>query len=45
MRVKVTLIAGTSIFEVVVTARDYEQAKRSAQAQNPEARVVMVAPA
>ena len=45
MKVKVTLVADVSIFEVVVNAADYESAKRAAKAQNPDARVVMVSPA
>ena len=45
MKVKLTLAAGVSIFEVVVNAADYEAAKRTAKAQNPDARVVMDSPA
>ena len=45
MKVKVALVAGASIFEVVVNAADYEAAKRAAKAQNPDARVVMVSTA
>ena len=45
MKVRVTLVSGVSIFEVVVNASDYESAKRTAKAQNPDARVVMVQPA
>ena len=45
MKVKVALVAGVSIFEVVVNAADYEAAKRAAKAQNPDARVAMVSPA
>ena len=45
MRVKVTLVAGAAMFEVVVNAADYEAAKRTAKTQNPDARVVMVSPA
>tara|TARA_B100000674_G_C37906070_1_gene946195 strand:- start:659 stop:796 length:138 start_codon:yes stop_codon:yes gene_type:complete len=44
VKVRVTLVAGVSIFEVVVNAADYESAKRAAKAQNPDARVVMVQP-
>lgn len=44
MRVRVTLIAGTSIFEVIVHASNYESARRTAEAQSPEARVVAMEP-
>ena len=45
MKVRVTLVAGVSIFEVVVNAADYEAAKWAAKAQNPDARVAMASPA
>ena len=45
MKVKVILVAGTSFFEVIVHATDYESARRTAENQNPEARVIAIEPA
>ena len=44
MKVRVTLVAGVSIFEVVVNAADYEAANRAAKAQNADASVAMASP-
>jgi hypothetical protein len=45
MKVKVIMVAGTSFFEVIVHATDYESARRTAENQNPEARVIAMKPA
>ena len=42
MRVKVTLYVGGKVFEEVVEARDYQDAKQTALARNPTAKVVSV---
>jgi len=42
MKVKVTLYVAGSVFDEVVQARDYEDAKRTALARNPTASVVSV---
>ena len=40
MKVKVTLYAGGQTFEEVVVVAKFEDAKRTAQARNPSAKVV-----
>jgi len=42
MKVKVTLYVAGKVFEEVVQARDYQDAKRTAVAKNPTATVVSV---
>ena len=42
MKVKVTLYMAGKVFEEVVQARDYQDAKRTALARNPTATVVSV---
>jgi len=42
MRVKVTLYVGGKVFDEVVEARDYQDAKQTALARNPTAKVVSV---
>ena len=42
MKVKVTLYVSGTVFQEVVQARDYEDAKKTALARNPTATVVSV---
>jgi len=42
MKVKVTLYVAGKVFEEIVQARDYQDAKRTALARNPTATVVSV---
>ena len=42
MKVKVTLYVAGKVFDETVEARDYEDARRTALARNPTARVVSV---
>ena len=42
MKVKVTLYVAGTVFHEVVQARDYEDAKKTALARNPNAPVVTV---
>ena len=42
MKVKVTLYVAGKIFEEIVQARDYADARQTALARNPTARVVSV---
>lgn len=42
MKVKVTLYVAGKIFEEIVQARDYAEARQTALARNPTARVVSV---
>ena len=42
MKIKVTLYVAGKLFDEVVQARDYEDAKRTALARNPTAKVVSV---
>ena len=42
MRVKVTFYVGGKVFDEVVEARDYQDAKQTALARNPTATVVSV---
>ena len=42
MKVKVTLYVAGNVFHEVVEARDYKDAKQTALARNPTARVVSV---
>ena len=42
MKVKVTLYVAGTVFHEVVQARDYEDAKKTALARNPNATVVTV---
>tara|TARA_B100000073_G_scaffold166005_1_gene137424 strand:+ start:260 stop:400 length:141 start_codon:yes stop_codon:yes gene_type:complete len=42
MKVKVTLYVSGQVFDVIVIARDYQDAKKTALAQNPTATVVSV---
>ena len=42
MKVKVTLYVAGKTFDEIVQARDYQDAKRTALARNPTAKVVSV---
>ena len=42
MKVKVTLYVAGKVFEEIVQARDYQDAKRTALARNPTATIVSV---
>ena len=42
MKSKVTLYVAGNLFDEIVQARDYEDAKRTALARNPTAKVVSV---
>ena len=42
MKVKVTLYVAGKVFDETVEARDYEDARRTALARNPTAKVVSV---
>ena len=42
MRVKVTLYVAGKVFDEVVEARDYQDAKQTALARNPTAKVISV---
>ena len=42
MKIKVTLIVAGKVFDEIVQARDYEDARRTALARNPTATVVSV---
>lgn len=42
MKVKVTLYVAGTVFKEVVVARNYDDAKRTALARNPTAKVVSV---
>jgi len=42
VKVKVTLYVAGKVFDETVEARDYEDARRTALARNPTARVVSV---
>ena len=42
MKVKVTLYVSGQVFDVIVIARDYQDSKKTALAQNPTATVVSV---
>ena len=42
MRVKVTLYVAGRVFEEIVQARDYADARATALARNPKARIVSV---
>ena len=42
MKIKVTLYVAGKLFDEIVQARDYEDAKRTALARNPTAKVVSV---
>ena len=42
MKIKVTLYIAGKLFDEIVQARDYEDAKRTALARNPTAKVVSV---
>ena len=42
MKVKVTLYVAGKVFNETVEARDYEDARRTALARNPSAKVVSV---
>ena len=42
MKIKVTLYVGGKVFDEIVQARDYQDAKRTALARNPTAKVVSV---
>ena len=42
MKVKVTLYVAGKVFDETVEARDYEDARRTALARNPSAKVVSV---
>lgn len=42
MKVKVQLMVAGKLFEEVVHARDYEDAKKTALARNPTAKIVHV---
>lgn len=42
MKVKVTLYVAGSVFDEIVQARNYEDAKRTALARNPTATVVSI---
>jgi hypothetical protein len=42
MRCKVQLYVAGKVFEEIVEARDYDDAKRTALARNPSARVISV---
>ena len=42
MRCKVQLYVAGKVFDEIVEARDYDDAKRTAHARNPSARVINV---
>lgn len=42
MKIKVTLYVTGRVFDEIVQARDYQDAKRTALARNPSAKVVSV---
>lgn len=42
MRCKVQLFVAGKVFDEIVEARDYDDAKRTALARNPSARVISV---
>ncbi len=42
MKIKVTLFVAGKVFDEIVQARDYEDARRTALARNPTATVVSV---
>ena len=42
MKVKVTLYVAGKVFDETVEARDYEDARRTALARNPSAKVISV---
>jgi hypothetical protein len=42
MKIKVTLYVAGRVFDEIVQARDYQDAKRTALARNPSAKVVSV---
>ena len=42
MKIKVTLFVAGKVFDEIVLARDYEDARRTALARNPTATVVSV---
>ena len=42
MKIKVTLFVAGKVFDEIVQARDYEDARRTALARNPSATVVSV---
>ena len=42
MKIKVTLIVAGKVFDEIVQARDYEDAKKTALARNPTATVISV---
>jgi len=42
MKIKVTLYVAGRVFDEIVQARDYQDAKRTALARNPTAKVVSV---
>lgn len=42
MKIKVTLFVAGKVFDEIVQARDYEDARRTALARNPTASVVSV---
>ena len=44
MKVKVTLYAGGQTFEEVVVVAKFEDAKRTAEARNPSAKVIAMNP-
>ena len=42
MKIKVTLIVAGKVFDEIVQARDYDDAKKTALARNPTATVISV---
>ena len=42
MKIKVTLYVAGRVFDEILQARDYQDAKRTALARNPSAKVVSV---
>ena len=44
MKIKVTLYVAGRVFDEIVQARDYQDAKRTALARNPTAKVIAINP-